>query len=326
MWSATSMVSVWRRSTRRNRRNRITAESDKTGLEAGAAWIDGEVMPIAAARLPINDWGLIHSDITYDVIPAWDGGFFRLDDYIGRFQNSVAALRLDIGMDSPAIAAALTEMVAASGLRNAYVAMVASRGVPLIPGTRDPRECGNHFYAWCVPYIRVMRADLPDAERSAWIAKLVRRIPETSVDPRVKNYHWGDFTAAMFEAKDMGYETTILLDEDDNVTEGPGFNVFAVKDGRLVTSDHGMLEGISRRTVMEMAAELGFDVEVRPLPLAEFMQADEVFMSSSGGGVLAITRVNDRILANGTTGPITTALHARYWDWMYRPALRTEIT
>ena len=179
------------------------AESDKNGLQAGAAWIDGRVMPIAAARLPINDWGIIHSDITYDVVPAWDGGFFRLDDYIGRFQNSVAALRLDVGMDSPAIAAALTEMVAASGLRNAYVAMVASRGVPLIPGTRDPRECGNHFYAWCVPYIRVMRADLPDAERSAWIAKSVRRIPETSVDPRVKNYHWGDFTAAMFEAKDM---------------------------------------------------------------------------------------------------------------------------
>ena len=302
------------------------AQIDKTGLEAGAAWIDGEVMPIATARLPINDWGLIHSDITYDVVPAWDGGFFRLDDYIGRFQNSVAALRLDICMDSPAIAAALTEMVAASGLRNAYVAMVASRGVPLIPGTRDPRECGNHFYAWCVPYIRVMRVDLPDAQRSAWIAKSVRRIPETSIDPRVKNYHWGDFTAAMFEAKDMGYETTILLDEDDNVTEGPGFNVFAVKDGRLVTSDHGMLEGISRRTLMETAAELGYDVEMRPLPLAEFMEADEVFISSSGGGVLAITRVNERIFANGTTGPITTALHARYWDWMYRPALRTEIT
>ena len=171
-----------------------------------------------------------------------------------------------------------------------------------------------------------MRPDLPDVERSAWIAKSVRRIPETSIDPRVKNYHWGDFTAGMFEAKDRGYETAILLDGDDNVTEGPGFNVFAVKNGRLLTSDHGMLEGISRRTVLEMAAELGFDVDVRPLPLAEFMQADEVFMSTSGGGVLAITRVDDRIFANGITGPITEALQARYWEWMYRPALRTEIT
>ncbi len=302
------------------------AERNKTGLAEGTAWINGTVMPIAEARLPINDWGIIHSDITYDVAPAWDGGFFRLHDYIGRFQNSVAALRLELGMDHEAIAAALIEMVAISGLRNAYVAMVASRGVPLIPGTRDPRDCDNHFYAWCVPYIHLMRSNLPNSERSVWIAKSVRRIPETSIDPRVKNYHWGDFTAGIFEAKDRGYETTILLDSDDNVTEGPGFNVFAVKNGRLVTSDHGMLEGISRRTVLEMATELGFDVDVRPLPLSEFMQADEVFMSTSGGGVLAITRVDDQVFANGTTGPITEALNARYWEWMYRPTLRTEIT
>ncbi len=301
-------------------------ERNKTGLAAGAAWINGTVMPIAEARLPINDWGIIHSDITYDVVPVWDGGFFRLHDYIERFQNSVTALRLELGMDHVAIAAALTEMVANSKLRNAYVAMVASRGVPLIPGTRDPRDCGNHFYAWCVPYIWLMRSKLPDAERSAWIAKSVRRIPETSIDPRVKNYHWGDFTAGIFEAKDRGYETVILLDGDDNVTEGPGFNVFVVKNGRLVTSDHGMLEGISRRTVLEMASELGHNVDVRPLPLAEFMQADEVFMSTSGGGVLAITRVDEKIFANGTTGPITQALNTRYWEWMYRPTLRTEIS
>ena len=113
---------------------------NKTGLAAGAAWINGTVMPIAEARLPINDWGIIHSDITYDVVPVWDGGFFRLHDYIGRFQSSVAALRLELGMDHVAIAAALTEMVATSTLRNAYVAMVASRGVPLIPwNARSPR-------------------------------------------------------------------------------------------------------------------------------------------------------------------------------------------
>ena len=79
------------------------AESDETRRAAGAAWINGTVMPIAEARLPINDWGIIHSDITYDVVPAWDGGFFRLHDYIGRFQNSVAALRLEIGMDRAAM-------------------------------------------------------------------------------------------------------------------------------------------------------------------------------------------------------------------------------
>ena len=225
-------------------------------------------------------------------------------------------------MDREAIAAALTEMVA-SRLRNAYLAMVASRGVPLIPGTRNSRDCGNHFYAWCITYIRLMRSNLPNTERSAWIAKSVRRILETSIDPLVKNYHWGDFTAGIFENKDRGYETVILLDDDDNVTEGPGSKVFVVKNGRLITSDHGMIEGISRRTVVEMASELGFNVDVRPLPLPEFIQANEVFKSTSGGGVLAITRVDDRIFAKGTAGPIVGALNARYWEWMYRLVLRT---
>ncbi|MEC8643531.1 MAG: aminotransferase class IV [Pseudomonadota bacterium] len=295
-------------------------------LTAGAAWMGGEIMPLAAARLPVNDWGIIHSDITYDVVPVWDGGFFRLDDYLARFGQSMAASRMDVGMSLADIRAALTDMVAASGLRAAYVAMVASRGVPLIPGTRDPRECGNHFYAWCVPYIHIMRPELPTEKRTAWIAKTVTRIPEASINPRVKNYHWGDFTAGLFEAKDNGYETVILLDAVGQVTEGPGFNVFAVKDGGLITSDHGMLEGISRRTVLEMAAEAGMTTEIRPLPLSEFMESDEVFLSSSGGGVIALTRVDDRIFGNGAAGPVATLLHERYWNWMGRPEMRTEIT
>ena len=298
---------------------------DTHDLTAGAAWMGGEIMPLSAARLPVNDWGIIHSDITYDVVPVWDGGFFRLDDYVDRFCRSMASLRMDVGMSPTQIRASLSDMVAASGLRAAYVAMVASRGVPLIPGTRDPRECGNHFYAWCVPYIHIMRPELPPENRSAWIAKHVTRIPETSIDPRVKNYHWGDFTAGLFEAKDNGYETVILLDEAAQVTEGPGFNVFAVKGDRLITSDHGMLEGISRRTVLEMATELELITEIRPMPLAEFMDADEVFISSSGGGVIALTRVDDRIFGNGVAGPVATALHKTYWNWMKRPHMRTEI-
>ncbi len=95
------------------------AESNETGLAAGAASINGTVMPIDETRLPINDWGIIHSDIAYDVVPAWYGGFFRLHDYIRRFQNCGAALRLKIGMDREAIATALTEIVLASRLRNA---------------------------------------------------------------------------------------------------------------------------------------------------------------------------------------------------------------
>ena len=157
--------------------------SEGNPLAKGAAWMNGEIMPINEARLPVNDWGILHSDITYDVVPVRDGAFFRLPDYMERFRASRASLRLDIGMDEAAIGAALHRMVAASGLRDSYVAMVASRGVPLIPGTRDPRECGNHFYCWCVPYIYLMRPEMPPDARTAWIAKSVTRIPASSVDP-----------------------------------------------------------------------------------------------------------------------------------------------
>ena len=225
-----------------------------TGLEHGAAWMKGRIIPIAEATLPITDWGLTHSDITYDVVPIWEDAFFRLPDYVARFEASMAACRLDIGMDRDAIIAALHAMVGAAGLQNAYCAMVASRGVPLIHGNRDPRHCANHFFAWVVPYVHVIKPDVIEAGASVWIAKDVRRIPADSVNPRAKNYHWGDFTAGLFEAKDAGFETTVLLDHAGNVTEGPGFNIFAVKDGRIVTPNAGVLGGITRQTVLEMCA------------------------------------------------------------------------
>lgn len=295
-------------------------------LSKGAAWIAGRVIPISDAAIPVSDWGVTHSDIAYDVVPVWKGGFFRLDDYVARFMASLATLRMEIGRDAEDVKAALTEMVATSGLRDSYVAMVAARGRNPVPGSRDPRDCDNHFYAWCVPYVHIVKPDLAEQGTSVWVAKRTRRIPADSVDPTVKNYHWGDFTGGLFEAKDNGFETVLLLDHEGNVTEGPGFNVFAVFGDRIVTSGHGVLQGITRRTVLEMATEAGMKVEARPLPLDEFLEADEVFLSSSGGGVIPVARVDDRRFSNGAAGPVALDLRARYFDWITRKQHRTEIT
>jgi len=282
-----------------------------SALAQGAAWMAGRVIPIAEAKIGVTDWGLTHSDIIYDVVPVIDGAFFRLEDYLARFEHSIKAGRFDPGMTLDQIRAALHQMVGASELRNAYCAMVVSRGTPRIPGSRDPRDCAK-----------------PEVQRqgaSVWIACDVRRIPPDSVNPRVKNYHWGDFTAGLFEAKEAGFETVLLCDHAGNVTEGPGFNAFAVIKGGVITPDIGVLEGITRRTVLEICAELGIETELRPLPLEEFMSADEVFLSSSGGGVLPITRVDDRVLGNGRAGPVSELLHARYWEWTRRDALCSPV-
>ncbi len=285
----------------------------------------GRILPISEAAVPVTDWGLTHSDVAYDVVPVWRGAFFRLDDYVSRFVASVAALRMEIGMDAGAVKRALHDMVAASGFQDSYVAMVAARGRNPVPGSRDPRDCKNHFYAWCAPYVHIVKPELAERGTSVWIAKRIRRIPEDSVNPRVKNYHWGDFTGGLFEAKDHGFETVMLLDHNGNVTEGPGFNVFAVFGNRIVTSDHGVLHGITRQTVIEMARASGFLVEQRRLPLDEFWAAEEVFLSTSGGGVIPVAKVDDHHFSNGAAGPVARDLRKRYFDWIERPEFRTDI-
>lgn len=296
-----------------------------TDWSKGAAWMQGEVIPIGEAKIGVTDWGLTHCDITYDVVPVIDGAFFRLSDYLNRFEASLAASRFRIGMARDQIEAALMAMVARSGLRDAYCAMVAARGTPILPGSRDPRDCANHFYAWVVPYIHVIKPEVLAQGAKVWIAKETRRIPVDSVNPHVKNYHWGDFTAGLFEAKDAGFETVLLCDHEDNVTEGPGFNVFAVRDGTVITPDAGVLQGITRATVLEICAAEGIACDVRAMPLAELMQADEVFLTSSGGGVLPIGQVDGRIYGNGAAGPIGLRLSELYRDWTRRPDLRHEI-
>ena len=284
-------------------------------LSLGAAWMNGTVIPISQATIPVNDWGLVHSDITYDVVPVIDGAFFRFDEYLARFLSSMEDLHLDPGMSKRDIQEALHQMVSKSSLRYSYVAMVCSRGKPKIAGSRDPRDCENHFFAWCVPYVHIIKPEIVEQGATAWIAQNAYRIPENSVNPRVKNYHWGDFTQGIFEAKDKNYETVILLDYDGNVTEGPGFNVFAVKDKVLITPDRGVLAGVSRKTVLEMAEHLGINTSVRSLSVEELLEADEVFLSSSGGGVIPIIRVNETIFGNGASGPISVQLNETYWKW-----------
>ena len=292
---------------------------------AGAAWMEGKIIPVSEAKISVFDWGLTRSDITYDVVHVWEGAFFRLDDYLARFMASQAKLRLDVGMDRAKIRAALLELVATSGLKSAYVSMVASRGTPIVPGTRDPRACQNHFYAWAVPFIWAIPEEVAKRGVHISIAEDARRIPANSVDPTVKNYHWGDMTAALFQSLDNGYDTTVLLDHEGLVTEGPGFNIFGVINDVVVTPRAGMLEGISRKTVMEICAELGVPCEARDIPRDVFLDADEVFTATTAGGPVPVTRLNGRILGNDSAGPITAKVLETYWAWHGRADLNTKV-
>lgn len=296
------------------------AEAD---FSKGAAWQRGEYVPIAQAAIPITDWGFLRSDAAYDVVTVWDGAFFRLDEHVARFLRSCERFRLSPGRSRDEIVAILTGCVRRAGLRSSYVEMICTRGQPPW-GSRDPRQAVNQFHAFAVPYVWIAN----EAQRQQGLNVVlsdVQRIPPASVDPTAKNYHWNDMTMGLLQALDAGGDTVLLGDGAGNVVEGPGFNVFAVRDGRLVTPRTGVLEGITRRTVLEMAQALGIPVELRALPAGELRDADEAFLSTSGGGVLPLTRIDGRPVGSGAIGPVTQKLRDTYWEWHKDPRYSTPV-
>jgi len=277
----------------------------------GVAFVDGQHVPIAHAKISIFDWGFLRSDATYDVAHVWKGKFFRLDNHIERFFSGMGKLRMSIPHNRREVQSILVDCVRASGLHEAYVEMICTRGLPE-PGSRDPRTCTNRFLAFAIPFVWIA-----DPEKQTKGLHLIvsrrQRIPPESVDPTVKNYHWLDMVMGLFEAYDRGGETAVVVDAHGNLIEGPGFNVFAVKDRILTTPGRGVLEGITRRTVIELASERGYNVAQSHLPADEARTADEVFATSTAGGILPITKIDGRVIGSGAPGPVTRELQESYW-------------
>lgn len=295
------------------------------GFERGAAFVDEEFVPIADAKISILDTGFSRSDVTYDVVAVWNGAFFRLRDHIERFERSCAELRLRLPVDRDQIAGILTRLVQLSGLRSAYVETICTRGVPR-DGSRDPRTFENRFFAYAVPYVWILPgADSVEEGMDLVIARTARRIPTASVDPTVKNFHWGDLTRGLYEAYDRGARHAVLLDADGLVTEGPGYNVFAFVDGLLLTPRRGALEGITRRTVLDLAQQAGIATASVDLSEEMFRRATELFATSTAGGVMPITSLDGVPVGDGRVGPVTRRLRTLYWQAHEDPRYITPV-
>ena len=280
----------------------------------GAAYVDGRFMPIAEAMIPVTEWGYRRSDVTYDVVSVWDGAFFKLDDHMKRFRASMEWMRLHPGESDDDIRGVLHELVRRTGLREAYVAMDCLRSQPPVGQPRHPAFARTYLIAYAVPYVWLMSAEKRERGTHLIISS-TPRIPEESVNPRAKNFHFADMTKSMFEAQEKGADNPILLDFKGNVTEGPGFNIFAITDGRVATPERGVLEGITRLATIELCGKLGLPCEVRTMPADELRNADEIFITSTAGGIMGVTRLDGRILGNDRPGPLTRRLHDAYWDY-----------
>jgi branched-chain amino acid aminotransferase len=279
----------------------------------GCAFIEGKYVPIADAYIPILDTGFTRSDLTYDVVAVWNGKFFRLEDHLKRFGNSYTRLHMKPAISLSRMREALFECVRRSGIRNAYVEMILSRGVDE-DGTRDPRLFRNRFYAYAIPYVWIVKPEDQKNGIHLVIAEKTIRIPPEAVDPTVKNFHWGDLVRGVYEAYEREGFTAVLPDAAGNITEGPGFNVFAYYRGELLTPERGILKGITRQTVIDLANEEDFPVRLDMFGAGVLMAAEEVFLSSTAGGVMPVTTINAQTIGDGKPGQITTMIQKRYWQ------------
>ena len=277
----------------------------------GAAYVDEQFVPIADAKISILDQGFLHSDATYDVVHVWKGKFFRLDDHIDRFLLGIDKLHMSIPHNRGELRSILIDCVRASGLREAYVEMICTRGISKL-GSRDPRECTNRLFAFAIPFVWIANPE-KQKEGLHLIVSRLQRIPPESVDPTVKNYHWLDMVMSLFEAYDRGGETAVVVDARGNLVEGPGFNIFAVNGSTITTPARGVLEGITRKTVIEVATEHGYEVMQHSLSADEARTADEMFVTSTAGGVIPITKIDGRKIGSGRPGPVTQELQEGYW-------------
>ena len=295
--------------------------ADDNPFSSGCAWIEADYVPIAEARIPILDTGFVRSDLTYDVVGVWRGRFFRLDDHLDRLFRGLERLRMTPPATREQIREILIETVRRSGLQDAYVEVVVTRGVPGA-GQRDPRQLTPRLYAYAIPYVWLVGPDVQDqGGADIVVARNTRRIPPGAVDPTVKNFHWGDLIRGLYEAYDRGALLPVLTDGDGLVAEGPGFNVFALVDGVLKTPERGVLLGITRRTAIEIAESLGVPVHVGDLPVGDLYRADEIFLTSTAGGVMPVASLDGAPLGGGEAGSLTSRIRDRYWELHSDPEL-----
>ncbi|PIG88495.1 hypothetical protein AARAC_008266 [Aspergillus arachidicola] len=261
-------------------------EASNNPFAKGIAWIEGEYVPLSEARIPLFDQGLMHSDLTYDV-------------------PSVCPLPRE------EVKQILVDMVAKSGIRDAFVELIVTRGLKGVRGTR--------------PEDIVMEPEVQCTGGSAIVARTVRRVPPGAIDPTIKNLQWGDLVSGMFEASDRGATYPFFTDGDAHLREGSGFNIILVKDGVLYTPDRGVLQSITRKSALDAARACGIEVRLEFVPVELAYNADEIFMSTTAGSIMPIASLDGKPVNGGQIGPVTKAIWDTCWAMHYDPAYSFQI-
>ena len=270
-------------------------------------WINGELVDKSQASVSVYDHGLLYGDGVFEGIRVYNGKIFQCDAHIDRLFASAAAIRLKVPYTKEQIVEAMEQSVSANGISDGYIRLVITRGVGTLG--LNPFKCPSPVVFVIADQIAIYSPEMYENGLDVIIAK-TRRISPEMFPPSVKSCNYLNNIMAKIEAIDAGVPEAIMLNAAGQVAEATGDNVFIVSDGVIITPpvEAGILDGITRRVTIKLAKELNIPLIERAIEVDELYGADECFLTGTAAEIIAVRKVNDKVIGEGKAGPITLKL------------------
>ncbi|MEC4686150.1 MAG: branched-chain-amino-acid transaminase [Nitrospirota bacterium] len=274
-------------------------------------YIDGKYYDKANAKISVFDHGLLYGDGVFEGLRIYSGKVFRLREHIERLYQSAKAILLEIPMSIEEMQEAVLKTVEINRKENGYIRLIVTRGEG--PLGIDPSACERAMVIIIVADIQLYPAEYYE-DGIEIITASSRRIPSDSLDPRIKSLNYLNNIMAKIEAEQAGCLEAVMLNREGSVAECTGDNIFIMKDSELLTPApcHGALDGITRKTVMEIAETLGITSRETTLTRYDLYNAEECFMTGTGAEIIAVIKIDGRVIGNGTPGRVTRMLTKRF--------------
>lgn len=267
-------------------------------------YLDGAYVPEEEAKISVFDHGVLYGDGVFEGIRAYNGRIFRCEDHIDRLYAAAKAIFLNIPLTKEEMTEALLETCRRNDIRDGYIRLVVTRGKGDLG--LNPMNCPKAS-VFCIAGNITLYPEEMYTKGMPIVTAAQRRNKATIVDPQIKSLNYLNNILAKIEANRAGVPEALMLNENGIVAECTGDNIFIVKEGVIYTPPiHvGILDGITRRTAIELAKKLAYKVEEKEFTLFNVYNADECFLTGTAAEAIPVTSVDQRIIGEGIAGKVT---------------------
>lgn len=270
-------------------------------------YINGKLYDKENAKISVYDHGLLYGDGVFEGLRSYSGKVFRLEQHLDRLWASAKAILLTIPMTKEAVAKAVNDTLAINGIKDGYIRLVVTRGAGSLG--LDPNRCSDPQVIVITDHIALYPKELYENGLDIITASTIRNHPQ-ALSARVKSLNYLNNILAKIEGLQAGCQEALMLNHLGHIAECTADNIFLVSNGQVFTPpiDAGILEGITRDAVIEIARDAKLVVREETLTRHDAYTADEVFLTGSGAEIIPVVKIDARVIGDGKPGPITKQL------------------